>query len=74
MGAIGFRSLVEASPGLKCSQADSTIPANRLHLWKCVRARVLISRHEEEIWMIRMKAFFSLVPFECRPQCRVERL
>ena len=30
--------------------------------WKCVHARVLTSRHEDEIWMTQMKAFLSLVP------------
>ena len=44
----------------ECTQADSTISANRPRSQKCVRARVLICRHEDEIWMIQMKAFLSL--------------
>ena len=46
----------------ECTQTDSTISANRPRLWKYVRARVLTSRHEDEIWMTQMKAFLSLVP------------
>ena len=41
--------------------------ANRPCLWKCVRARVLISRHEHEIWMTQMKAFLSPVPLNVGP-------
>ena len=62
-----FSLSCRSESGFECTQADSTIPANRLRLWKCVRARVLISRHEDEIWMIRMKAFFSLVPLNAGP-------
>ena len=33
----------------------------------CVRARVLTPRHEDVIWMIKMKAFLSPVPLNvCR--------
>ena len=45
----------------ECTQADSTISANRPRLWKCVRARFLTSRHEDEILMTQMKAFLSPV-------------
>ena len=49
------------------TQADSTISTNRPRLWKCVRARVLISRHEDEKWMTQMKAFLSPVPLNVGP-------
>ena len=45
----------------ECTLADSTISTNRPRLWKCVRARVLTSRHEDEMWTIQMKAFLSPV-------------
>ena len=49
------------------AQADSTISTDRHRLWMCARARVLTPRHEDEIWMIQMKAFLSLVPSNVRP-------
>ena len=49
------------------TQADSTISANRPRLWKCVRARVLFSRHDDDIWMISMKALLSPVPLSVGP-------
>ena len=49
------------------AQADSTISTHRPHLWKCVRACVLTSRHEDEVWMIQMIAFLSPVPLNVGP-------
>ena len=49
------------------TQADSTISANRPRLWKCVRVRVVTSRHEDEIRMTQMKAFLSPVPLNVGP-------
>ena len=40
---------------------------DRPRLWKCVRARVLTSRHADEISMIQMKAFLSPVPLNVGP-------
>ena len=51
----------------ECTQVDSTISTNRPRLWKCVRARVLTSRHEDEIWMIQINAFLSPVPLNVGP-------
>ena len=61
--SLSFRS----GSRFEYTQADSTISANRPRSWKCVRARVLTSRHEDEIWMIQMKAFCSLVPLNVGP-------
>ena len=51
----------------ECTQADSTISANRPRSWNCVRARVLTPLHEDEIWMIHMHAFLSPVPLNVHP-------
>ena len=58
----------------ECTQADSTISANRPRSWKYVRARVLTSRHEDEIWMTQMKAFLSPVPLSVGPSVESRRL
>ena len=50
-----------------CTQADSTISANRPRSWKYVRARVVTSRHEDGIWMTQMKAFLSPVLLNVGP-------
>ena len=47
---------------LEYLQADSTISTNRPRLCMCVCARVLTPLHKDEIWMIQMNAFLSLVP------------
>ena len=55
------------SPGLSnfwCTQQFST---SCRRLWMCVRARVLPPPHEDEMWMIQMKAFFSPVPLNVGP-------
>ena len=36
------------------AQADSTISTDCPRLWKCVRARVLTPRHEDEMWMVQL--------------------
>ena len=64
---MDFRSLVGAGPGFEYAQADSTISTDRPRLWMCVRARVLTSRHEDEIWMIQLKALLSPVPLNVGP-------
>ena len=51
----------------ECLQADSTTSTNRPRLWMCVCARVLSPRHEDEIWMIQMKAFLSRVHLTVGP-------
>ena len=55
-GAISFRSCRSGSR-LEYSQTDSIISTDRPRLWKCVRARALTFRHEDEVWMTQMKAF-----------------
>ena len=59
---------------LEYLQADSTISTNRPRLWMCVCARVLTPLHEDEIWMIQMKAFLSLVPLNVGPASSREGL
>ena len=50
---------------VECTQANSTISANRPRSWNCVR--VLTSRHEDEIWMTQVKVFLSPVPLNVGP-------
>ena len=59
-GAISFRSLVEPSPGLSIFRHTQQ-STSRLRLWMCVCARVVALLHEDEMWMIHMKAFLSPV-------------